>query len=349
MTTQNYSGASSNKNETYSADSKNRTCPERVTVYQLRSFLEEPFKAKVESLLNKEEEEDIERLEFEPIKINLLNQIIINKYLVLSALRGEFDLEDEELFQKKLLEIITEKSIEFPEGKFGDKIKNELKANAKGYINNILSKYDTGYVFNSIDLSVDLSFNLHLYNDNNTNSNKTIIWNLSGRAVIVAENTNDIHIIDLVSNIKSKHYMNVYILALSYIASNANNKKVYIDLFQNILGKNDTVEIKIKDDKAREILNNIYKKMFIDNYHKVLPIDFFKKEINFYSDFIEIFEDEHESPWGYFSAKKLFDVKEVSGFCENSFYEDWEKEKEKQLLLFPNELKEKLLPEEEEK
>ena len=119
-------------------------CPEKVTVYQLRSFLEEPFKARIDRILLSEDEEDAEKIEFEPIVINNLDQSKIKKQLVLFGLENKYDFSDSnqnEEFENKFNEIAVKQSIEFPQGKFGEKVRNELINLSKEYINHIKDVY----------------------------------------------------------------------------------------------------------------------------------------------------------------------------------------------------------------
>ncbi|MBR4330582.1 MAG: hypothetical protein IKP71_12115, partial [Candidatus Riflebacteria bacterium] len=320
--------------------------PERVSAYLLRSFLEEPFKARIDRILLSEDEEDAEKIEFEPIVIDKLKESIIKKQLVLNGLKGFTNLEE------KIDEIIAEQSIEFPQGKFGDKVKIDLINISNDYINHIRSRFkDKDYSYKSLNLSVDLE---------NIIKGIKFIWNLSGTANIAAENEKELHIIDLVTSkdIYPKNYLNAYILSLIYITiTNKEKKEVYIDLFKTKSyipqkGKNKgkelgfvSVKIDCCSEYATKILNDIYLKTFVNNYHKVLPIDLFKEENLDYHKYIEIFDDEY-GPWGYFSVGKLFDIRDerISGFTEDNFKNEWGDEKDNQLELFPKELRQIFLP-----
>ena len=177
---------------------------------------------------------------------------------------------------------------------------------------------------------------------------KTIAWNLNGTANIVAESDNEVHIIELVSSIYPKHYINPYLLSLAYIAENDDSKDVFLDIIPLKMNSKpiqiDLSELEIEEKadsthKAKVILNKIYRKAFVENYHKVLPIDLFKESsLNYYS-YLGKFSGEHNNLWQYFNNAKMFDIKEVSGFKdEKDFMEKWEKEKEEQLKLFPKAL-----------
>ena len=180
--------------------------------------------------------------------------------------------------------------------------------------------------------------------DNSLEDNQNFLWILSGNAKILAKKDDEIHIIDLAgSKIKSYSYMNSYILALLYKVNCSTKNKVFIDL----IGEEDykSIIINFSCEQAYITINNIYKKIFVENYHKVLPIELFKEELD-YQSYISKFEDEYRNPWAFFSAKNLFDIKEisVSGFSEDHFEDKWKEEKNKQLELFPEELKKELLP-----
>ena len=331
----------SNSDTSSKEKNTNKVYPERVSVYQLRSFLEEPFKARVNRILYSEDEEDTEKIEFEPIELNKLEISQIRKELVIYCLINNINTVEklEEILNKKIekntnhLEYILDNlAIKLPKDNFGNKIKLNLFDDIIFYVNNIISKFN-GYEFCSEDLSHE--FELLLENQN-------FLWTLSGNAKIIAKKDDEIHIIDLASSkIKSYSYMNSYILALLYKVNCSDSYRVFIDL----IGEEDykSIIINLSCEQAYIILNNIYKKIFVENYHKVLPIELFKEELD-YQSYISKFEDEYGNPWAFFSAKNLFDIKEISGFTKDRFEDKWEEEKNKQLELFPEELKKELLP-----
>ncbi len=239
-------GGSPNSFSNFGGASKN-TYPERVNVYQLRSFLEEPFKARVDRIINSEEE-DPEKIEFEPIVINNLDGSIIKKQLVLYGLINLTRLDDEQKKENLNVifdDIIKEINIEFPKDKFGYKVKDSIIEITNNYINYIFSIYNDGYTFKSLELSVDLK---------NEIKGKTIAWNLNGTANIVAESDSEVHIIELVNSIYSKQYIGPYILSLAYIAENGESKKeVFLDIIPLNLNSNpiqiDLSELEIEEEE----------------------------------------------------------------------------------------------------
>ena len=317
--------------------------PERVTVYQLRSFLEEPFKARIERILLSEDEEDAEKIEFEPIEFNRLELSKLRKEFVLFCLNNNIESEEDlneklnELNDKNIphfISILNKVSLQLPKEEiFADKVKNDLFKDVLLYSNSIKQTYSS-YRFSSEVLSQDIDYIFE--------EEKSRAWTLSGTANIIANNNDEVHIIDLVTSndIKPKNYLNAYILSLLYITI-YNKNRVCIDLFAK--SHFDSININLDSKKAIEYLNNIFKKVFIDNYHKVLPINLFKPEKKDeeldYQTYLNKFEGEYENPWAFFSAEKLFDVKEVCGFSEDFFHSEWEDEMNKQLDLFPEELK----------
>ena len=330
-------------NSSFSSDDANKVYPEKISVYQLRSFLEEPFKARIGRILYSEDDEaDEEKIEFEPIEINNLEQSKIKKQLVLFGLENKYNFNDSnqnDEFENKFDEIVAKQSIEFPLRKFGEKVRKELIDLSKEYIDHIrdIYRYEDGYNYKSMDLSVNIEFPL------DSLDNKKFIWNLSGTANIIAEKDNEVHVIDLVkSNIKPYSYLNSYILALLYLANSNNSNIVFVDLFNE--GLHDSVIINIEPERACSILNDIYKKIFVDNYHKALPISLFNVEELDYKAYVGKFDDDY-GPWSYFSARKLFDIRdeEISGFTEVNFDNEWKTEKEEQLDLFPGELRVKIV------
>ena len=334
-------GDSSARNDNSSKDSNNKTYPERVTVYQLRSFLTEPFKARVERVLCSEDEEDAEKIEFEPIEFDNLDNSILRNELVFHCLKENIYIAEEleEDLNKKtkdnttlLNSFIDKLSLYFPRDCFGVKTLKDLLIKVIGYVNNIRSKFDDNYIFCSEELS-------HTFKLDNQN----FYWNLSGDAKIIAKKDDEVHIIDLVnSGIYSNSYMNSYILALLYIVNSESSNRVYIDLF-NPKDVAECVSIDCNCDEASSYLNKIYKKMFVDKYCKVLPIELFKETKLDYQTYLNRFEGKYGNPWHFFSAKNMFDVKEFCGFSEDYFQGEWEEDKKEQLKLFPKGLSEKIL------
>ena len=87
-------------------------------------------------------------------------------------------------------------------------------------------------------------------------------------------------------------------------------------------------------------MNDIYEKAFIKKYSKILPIEFLDDDGLSFESYIDKLKDDGqwgESPWKYFSARKLFDVEkeDVCGFNQENFNKDWSKEvdNQKELLL----------------
>jgi exodeoxyribonuclease V gamma subunit len=317
------------------------TYPERVTVYQLRSFLTEPFKARVERILSSEDEEDAEKIEFEPIEFDNLDNSKFRNELVFYCLKQNINTVEklEEDLNKNIKDnttllnsFIDKLSLYFPRDCFGVRTLKDLLINVIGFVNNIKSKYNDNYTFCSEELSHELKLD-----------DQSLFWTLSGDAKIIAKKDNEVHIIDLVnSGFYSNSYMNSYILALLYIVNNDSSNTVYIDLF-NPNDEFECVPINCNSDESGSFLNKIYKRMFDNKYCKVLPIELFKEEKLDYHSYLNKFKGERGNPWRFFSSKNLFDVKEVCGFNEDNFEKEWVVKKKEQLELFPEELGKKIL------
>ena len=313
------------------------TYPERVTVYQLRSFLTEPFKARVERVLSSEDEEDAEKIEFEPIEFDNLDNSKLRNELVFHCLKQNINtveklVEDLNKYTQEnttlLNSFINKLSLYFPRDCFGVKTLKDLLINVIGFVNNIKSKFDDNYIFCSEELSHKFKFD-----------DKGYFWTLSGDAKIIAKKDGEVHIIDLVnSGFYSNSYMNSYILALLYIVNSGSPNDVYIDLF-NPNDESESVSINCNYCEASSFFNKIFKQMFDNKYCKVLPIELFKEEKLDYHTYLNKFKGERGNPWRFFSSKNMFDVKEVCGFSEDTFVEKWDEEKKNHLELFSKELR----------
>ena len=93
-----------------------------------------------------------------------------------------------------------------------------------------------------------------------------------------------------------------HVLSHFYIGLYNNEKDVYIDIF-DLDGKHQSIMIYYEQNKAIDILKDIYNKAFILKYKKVLPIDLFPELFKSYMDYLKKFEPNkfnYDDPWKYF-------------------------------------------------
>lgn len=310
--------------------------PERVSIYQMREFLEEPFKARVNRILDVDEEEDFEKLEFEPVDILYYKKSQIKKQLV--ALGLGISISSKINTEEDLKADLKKQGI-LPDGIFGWREWEDIKENVDLFIGFIKNTFpDTSYEYHKQQLALSIENEFDNYEGNKA----LILWNIIGTVNIMSENENTVHFIDMVfgKTIKPHYYLQSYLLALTYIGLYNNEKDVYIDIF-DLGGEHKSVIIDYKQNEAIDILKKIYNKAFISKYKKVLPIDLFPEKFESYMDYLKKFEPgnyNYNDPWKYFSARKLFEISKVSGFEENLFIDEWNNEKEKQLEFFIPEL-----------
>lgn len=287
--------------------------PERVSAYQLRMFLEDPFQAQANlALCIEDESEKPSSIEFEPLKFDSLQESALKKFYI----AGELGI-DQEPFDEGTM----------PMEPYGEKVRENARNNATAVATAIKNHY--GNDFNISGRRIETSVGS---------------WVLYGNAKIVAQGPGEVRIVDVKKQLEPTGFLQGYILALGilnefYEQGLKEHPKVFVDVF-NYSGKAKSLEVKDKPKEAREKLNEIYNKFFAKKFMKVLPVGLLRESfenirglentINEYK-----WKDHSKSPWKFFNGRHLFDIENVSGFDENNFKESWERESSAQAgLLF---------------
>ncbi len=118
--------------------------PKKITISQMRRFLEEPFKFKAESAFALDEENEKDDLEFEPIELDNLTLANLRKKLIQN---NDADLKE------SLIEVLEENGT-LPDGIYGEKQKEMLKksvSNIESSISSIM-KVETWAKFRNTSL-----------------------------------------------------------------------------------------------------------------------------------------------------------------------------------------------------
>ena len=295
--------------------------PEQASIYQFKEFLKDPFEFRVGQMMQIDDEtEDPEKMEFEPIVSDNLQETILRRMLIAQKL-GVF--ENEHLKTENDIRIYAESKGLLPKGAFGNRIWSGIYDDANSlacFINGLYDKSVFQYGRRTIELKL---------ND----------WTLVGNISLFAQSGNCIHLIDTAGiYIHQYHFLAGYIQALALICEagqkNESIPEIYVDCYSKTTWQ--SKRINRTPAEAQTLLERIYQKMFAlqmgtngksERYSKVLPIDLvLNDKIQSFDDYINAFKDENNSPWKYFSGQKLFDIKKVCGFSEKDFLDLWNKE-----------------------
>lgn len=308
--------------------------PERVSVSEIRRFLEDPFEFQVNRVMKVDEaEEDPEKMALEPIKLSDLDKSIWLKAVIAEKLGSQ--IEETEKLDKNLLQ----KKGALPQGAFGDKIWEDLDALASRFEEKIVSEYPKdswNFISHKLDVPIE-----------KTGGEKAATWTLTGNIRLMAINRSDDKQVALV-DVKDKSIGNgVKEFILSYVealAMLAETKAKSVTLaFFDIAEKTKNInlkkiEVRRTKDNAQELLNSIYDKMYgkLKNW-KIIPFELYKEKISSLFDLKEKVLGQ-DGAWKYFTAKNLFDVlkPEVSGFSNEDLEKDgWKSETKKMLDMLP--------------
>lgn len=325
----NYSHLEVNKNE----------FPKQVNASKLKKFLEEPFQFIVsQSLYIDGDYQDQEKLEFEPIGTEFLTRynMKISQFCIALGVPENGEIQTLEDFEK----MIQSEGI-LPAEPFHQK---EAEA-ILGGINIVSQTVEGEYPKENFNYSrKDFSANLlNTVTDNNGNS-ADIRWTISGTAKIFIEDkaSKSATFIDFcVGGAKPKHYINSYINALIF---RSNFESECPDTFIRIVSfggdMTEPIAVTRTPAEAREILQELYQRAYIDKFQKVLPIDYIPENLDYWSYMhaMKNFDNmSHalKSSWMYFAGKNLFDIEKVCGYTYNTFAHDWAHDIQWQGSLFP--------------
>lgn len=311
------------ENLNWSSESS-RKLPERVSVYDMRKFLEDPFEFQVNRVITLDSaDEDPEKVSMEPISLGNLDRSSLLKNLIAQKL-GISPAEKERANKETLRLQGT-----LPLGAFGDRVWEDLNARAEEFCVSIREKFPLAdWNFRSEKLDVLLKS-----------------WTLVGAASILAEEKKSKNRLVLVEvkekNFKVASFLSGYVLALGLLAAKRCTQ-VSVCLFvsgeqkkkDEITFDLKTIEIAVDAEEAANRLNFLYEKMYVEKYRKIVPLSLHgDKEIKTPRLLGEKLKND---AWKYFSGKNLFDAQRIlSGFSEENFEQEWNEAKREMLALMP--------------
>ncbi len=313
--------------------------PDRITIGQVKRFLQEPFIYWVnQKLTNDYDDEEKEQFEFEPLFLASVVASNIRKAFVQAELKNE--------------NVVTAKNVSFdlsihnelPDGYFGNLAVDTVLSNAKIILDTIKEKcsFAENLIFND-------SKNLLIKQLPGITPKD---WLISGELAWYNKDyatTKNINTLEL-SN--SANILSGYITSLLLLASQAEEDKslysvslysVGFDKKTNTAFINSSKEYKASPEYARIVLNKIYNAMFISQFHKCAPVSLIdfdvnqikskKAPLNFFQFKSKLLGDYASNEWAYFSKKSLFDLDTDIGYSAKSFDEEWAAAKAHQIEL----------------
>ena len=310
--------------------------PDRVSVYSLSKFLKDPFQFRISQMLMDEDDEDVEKEQFEPVFFNGLDENVVLKKMLAAELSGK---EDE---YKEYLRDLELKG-KLPNGVFGEKQRTSLEAKKQALLEQmgeqLAQEIKDGWFFDEKIPDMQISRPDGTY------------WMLTGKLDWSnAKELKDVTEIIEISSSDEKNssktpldkFMAPYVKALAIIASKGGEEKcsVTISIYSCKKNKKEISKqtVSYTPDEACEMLRNVYNEAFGEaRFSKCVPVTMLED----YSSYTTIYEfrdklqDDH-GPWAYFDKKNLFNPITDVGYTVEGFKEEWEDavDKMKQLTAF---------------
>lgn len=303
--------------------------PDKVTISQLKQYLNDPFQFFANRMLHLEESgDDPTEDAVEPISLGNLDEAGFLKQAVYIEKGLDKNFDSVDVYFKSL-----ESQGCIPSGKFGQGITLKIKERADSIMDELDRLFPAKkYECESIELN-------ECINDTDglefiLQGNIPLVFSSKGKYIIVDVSNSD--------GLGIYKYLNSYIGALGLIAA---RKATKVDLFiatGNIQDEADyetaACSIDMLSDDAKEVLCDMYKNAFIDLDHKILPISLLSSDIKNHEELKAELEDDRNGPWAYFAGKDLFinELEKYSGYPKDNFAEKWDKACKKQKELLGN-------------
>ena len=307
--------------------------PDRVSFYQFKKYLEDPFQFRVSQVLNDgEEDDDPTDEDFEPIVFDILDKSSLMKQMVKFKITG-----DHEALEKLKWQMLSIGDI--PDGVYGEKMWQDAEKYAENIIK-LMEIDENSPKSNSTDWTFDERIELPMEQLDGTK------WTLQGslgwcnkkRNCLLYLTTSDPHAAKTSPYFDKGKYLSSYVAALAIIASETSKyddeRHIEIQIYSGAPSakKPAKANVVLSPNKAKEILKKLYQKAFCKKYSKAVPADIVDETIETFSDYTKKFTGDHNL-WKYFKKAKNFDTRKDLGFSPNNFEEEWEKATKQQRNL----------------
>ena len=309
--------------------------PDRVSVYSLSKFLKDPFQFRISQMLMDEDDEDVEKEQFEPVFFNGLDENAVLKKMLAAELSGK---EDE---YKEFLKDLELKG-KLPNGVFGEKQRNALEAKKQALLDQMKPE--------RVQEVKDKWFFGEKIPDMQISRPDGAYWLLTGK--LDWSNAKELKDVTEIFEISSSEEKNIsetpldkfitpYVKALAIIASKSGSEKcaVTISIYSCKKNKKEVSKktVSYKPEKAKEMLQSIYNEAFGEaKFSKCVPVNLLEKSSSYTTiyEFRDKLQDEH-GEWAYFLFNPITDV----GYTVNDFKDEWSRAvgKMKKLTAFSEE------------
>ena len=299
-----------------SAEEKIKNLPDRVAIYKIKKFLEDPFQFMAGELFSKDNDDsEVERQEFEPLDFDNLTA---------SALRKEWVKGIDEASFKQILK--NENIL--PDGFFGDLAFKKVEDDSQKIKDAINGNETLCEIFGQ--LKFDASANL-LIKQKVLGKEKE--WLLSGSLAWHNQNFLETKKIVTLELNNSNNCLGGYITALALVASLPENDGGEYGVCMNVIeckkGKSSIKESKnicgATRERALSLLQKIYAAMYVERRKTCVPYELLldeKFKPTKLSDLVNKLLGEY-GPWGYFAKKNLFDPWRDIGYTKENFEIEW--------------------------
>ena len=300
--------------------------PDRISISQMKKFLEDPFVYMVnQKLTNDYDDEEKEQLEFEPLFLGSKISANLRKEYVQTKLQCKDNITEEILsFNLQINNIL-------PDSYFGDIAVQTIFKNGNDLLVEINKNCPTAYDF--------------VFNENAMQLIKQLPgitpkdWFAMGELAWYNRNFKELKTITTLELSNTKNVLTGYLTSLLLLAAQPEeDKDIYnVALFAGVLKDGNATANLIHDftastELARTILNKIYNSMFISQFKKCAPEaivynDIVKpkadKPLTFQNFKHNLSDDYGNGAWQYFSKRKLFDPDLDLGYDDDNFEEEW--------------------------
>ena len=303
------------------------TLPDRITISQMKKYLQDPFVYMVtQKLTNNYDDEEKEQLEFEPLMLGAKISSEIRKEYIQTNLNGEEKLSEESLsFDLSNLN-------DLPDSFFGERAIKTVFKNAEDLLNRIKEE---GLVSSTFSFNENKMFLIKQIPEITPKD-----WFITGELAWYNKDFLETKKITTLELSNSEDVLTGYITSLLLLASlpEVDKEEYSVFLYAGFLKDNKAYvkkenEYKATPAEAHLILNKIYNAMFISQFHKcapeklvytdlVTPKD--DKPLTFKAFTNELTSDYGKGKWQYFPKRKLFDPETDLGYDDYNFDEEWE-------------------------
>lgn len=302
--------------------------PDRVSVYSLSKFLKDPFQFRISQMLMDEDDEDVEKEQFEPVFFNGLDENAVLKKMLAAELSGK---EDE---YKEFLKDLELKG-KLPNGVFGEKQRNALEAKKQVLLDQMNPE--------RVQEVKDKWFFGEKIPDMQISRPDGAYWLLTGKLDWSnAKELKDVtEIFEITSSdekssgIRLDKFITPYVKALAIIASKSGTEKcaVTISIYSCKKNKNEISQetVSFTPEEAKGRLRDIYNEAFGEaKFSKCVPVNLLEESSSYTTiyKFKNKLLDEH-GPWAYFDKKNLFNPITDIGYTVNGFEKEWQSAVEK--------------------